>query len=56
LRSFVDGLAKEQDSWGTMDDYTVNDECQLLSRRVSKLVFDGLTSADTIQCWISWRI
>jgi hypothetical protein len=56
LRSFVDGPAKEQDSWGTMDDSTMVDECQLHSRRVSKLVFDGLTGVDTIHCWISRRI
>jgi hypothetical protein len=36
-----------------MDDSTINDECQLLSRRVSKLVFDGLTGTDTIHYWIS---
>jgi hypothetical protein len=27
LRSFVDGPAKEQDSWGTMDDSTMGAEC-----------------------------
>jgi hypothetical protein len=26
LRSFVDGLAEEQDSWGVMDDFTMDDE------------------------------
>jgi hypothetical protein len=31
LRSFVDGPAKEQDSWGIMDDFTMDDECQLCS-------------------------
>jgi hypothetical protein len=36
-----------------MDDSTMNDECQLLSWRVSKLVFDGLTGANTIHYWIS---
>jgi hypothetical protein len=39
-----------------MDDSTINDECQLLSRQVSELVFNGLTGADTIHCWISWQI
>jgi hypothetical protein len=39
-----------------MDDFTMDDECQLCSRRISKLVFSGLTSADTIHCWISQRI
>jgi hypothetical protein len=56
LRSFVDGPAEEQDSWGIMDDFTMDDECQLCSRRISKLVFSGLTGADTIHCWISRRI
>jgi hypothetical protein len=56
LRSFVDGPAKEQDSWGIMDDFTMDDECQLCSRQISKLVFSGLTGADTIHCWISRRI
>jgi hypothetical protein len=56
LRSFVDGPAKEQDSWGVMDDFTMDDECQLCSRRISKLVFSGLTGADTIYCWVSRRI
>jgi hypothetical protein len=56
LRSFVDGPAKEQDSWGVMDDFTMDDECQLCSRRISNLVFSGLTGADTIHCWISRRI
>jgi hypothetical protein len=56
LRSFVDGPAEVQDSWGVMDDSTINAECQLLSHRVSKLVFDGLTGVDTIHCWISRRI
>jgi hypothetical protein len=50
LRSFVDGLAEEQDSWGIIDDFTTDDECQLFSRRISKLVFSGLTGADTIHC------
>jgi hypothetical protein len=53
LRSFVDGPAEEQDSWGVMDDFTMDDECQLCSWRISKLVFSGLTGADTIHCWIS---
>jgi hypothetical protein len=39
-----------------MDDFTMDDECQLCSRRISKLVFDGLTGADTIYRWISRRI
>jgi hypothetical protein len=39
-----------------MDDFTMDDECQLCSRRISKLVFSGLTGADTIHCWISRRI
>jgi hypothetical protein len=46
----------EQDSWGVMDDFTMDDECQLCSRRILKLVFSGLTGADTIHCWISRRI
>jgi hypothetical protein len=53
LRSFVDGPAEEQDSWGVMDEFTMDDECQLCSRRISKFVFSGLTGADTIHCWIS---
>jgi hypothetical protein len=53
LKSFVDGSTEEQDSWGVMDDSTINNECQLLSHRVFKLVFDGLTGMDTIHCWIS---
>jgi hypothetical protein len=56
LRSFVDGPAEEQDSWGVMDDFTMDDECQLCSRRILKLVFSGLTGADTIHYWISRRI
>jgi hypothetical protein len=56
MRSFIDGLAKEQDSWGVMDDFTMDDEYQLCSRRISKFVFSGLTGADTIHCWISRRI
>jgi hypothetical protein len=56
LRSFADGPAQEQDSWGTMDDFTMDDECQLCSRRISKLVFASLTGGDTIYCWISRRI
>jgi hypothetical protein len=56
LRSFVDGPAEEQDSWGVMDDFTMDDECQLCSRRISKLVFSSLTGADTIHCWVSRRI
>jgi hypothetical protein len=56
LRSFVDGPAKEQDSWGIMDDFTMDDECQLCSRWISKLVFSGPTGADNIHCWISWQI
>jgi hypothetical protein len=39
-----------------MDNFTMNGECQLCSRRISKLVFFGLTGADTIHCWISWWI
>jgi hypothetical protein len=39
-----------------MDDFTMDDECQLCSWRISKLVFSGLTGADTIHCWISRRI
>jgi hypothetical protein len=39
-----------------MDDFTMDDECQLCSRRISKLVFSRLTGADTIHCWVSWRI
>jgi hypothetical protein len=39
-----------------MDDFTMDDECQLCSRRISKLVFSGLTGADTIHCRISRRI
>jgi hypothetical protein len=39
-----------------MDDSTMNDECQLLSWRVSKFVFGGLTGVDTIHYWISRRI
>jgi hypothetical protein len=31
LRSFNDGPAEEQDSWGVMDDFTMDDECQLCS-------------------------
>jgi hypothetical protein len=31
LRSFADGPAEEQDSWGIMDDFTMDDECQLCS-------------------------
>jgi hypothetical protein len=53
LRSFFDGSTEEQDSWGIMDDFTMDDECQLCSRRISKLVFSGLTGADTIHYWIS---
>jgi hypothetical protein len=53
LRSFADGPAQEQDSWGAMDDFTMDDECQLCSWRISKLVFAGLIGADTIHCWIS---
>jgi hypothetical protein len=56
LRYFVDSPAKEQDSWGVLDDSTIDEECQLLSRRISKLYFDGLTGMDTIHCWISWWI
>jgi hypothetical protein len=39
-----------------MDDFTMDDECQLCSQRISKLVFSGLTGADTIHCWVSRRI
>jgi hypothetical protein len=35
-----------------MDDFMMDDECQLCSRRISKLVFSGLTGADTIHCWV----
>jgi hypothetical protein len=56
LRSFIDGPAEEQDSWGILDDFTINDGCQLLSREITKLVFAGLTGVDTIYCWISRRI
>jgi hypothetical protein len=56
LKSFADGLPEEQDSWGVMDDFTMDDECQLCSRRISKLVFSGFTGADTIYCWVSRRI
>jgi hypothetical protein len=33
-----------------MDDFTMDDECQLCSQRISKHVFSGLTGADTIHC------
>jgi hypothetical protein len=39
-----------------MDDFTMDDECQLCSRWILKLVFSGLTGADTIHCWVSRRI
>jgi hypothetical protein len=39
-----------------MDDSTIYEEFHIQLRRLSKLVFDGLTGADTIHCWISWRI
>jgi hypothetical protein len=39
-----------------MDDFTMDDECQVCSQRILKLVFSGLTGADTIHCWISRRI
>jgi hypothetical protein len=39
-----------------MDDFTMDDECQLCSWWISKLVFSGLTGADTIYCWSSQRI
>jgi hypothetical protein len=39
-----------------MDDFTMDDECQLCSRRISKLVFSGLAGVDTIYCWVSRRI
>jgi hypothetical protein len=39
-----------------MDDFTMDDECQLCSRWISKLVFSGLIGADTIHCWVSRRI
>jgi hypothetical protein len=45
LWSFVDVPAKEQDSWDIMDDFTMDDECQLCSRWISKLVFSRLTGA-----------
>jgi hypothetical protein len=48
LRYFADGPAQEQDSWGAMDDFTMDNECQLCSWRISKLVFASLTGADTI--------
>jgi hypothetical protein len=53
LRSFADGPAEEQDSWGVMDDFTMDYECQLCSRRIFKHVFSGLTGADTIYYWVS---
>jgi hypothetical protein len=56
LRSFVDGPAEEKDSWGVMDDFTMDDECQLCLRWILKLVFSSLTGADTIHCWFSRRI
>jgi hypothetical protein len=56
LRSFVDGPATKQDSWGIMNDSTMDAECQLCSRQISKLVFSGLTGVDTIHCWVSRRI
>jgi hypothetical protein len=56
LRSFADGPAQEQDSWGIMDNFTMDEECQLCSRLIAKLVFFGMTGADTIHCWISRRI
>jgi hypothetical protein len=34
----------------------MDDECQLFSWQISKLVFAGLIGADTIDCWISRRI
>jgi hypothetical protein len=39
-----------------MDDFTMDDECQLCLWRILKLVFSGMTGADTIHCWISRRI
>jgi hypothetical protein len=39
-----------------MDDFTMDDECQLCARWISKLVFSGLTGADTIYCWVARRI
>jgi hypothetical protein len=39
-----------------MNDFTMDDECQLCSRWISKLVFSGLTGVDTIHCWVSRRI
>jgi hypothetical protein len=53
LRSFVDGPAEEQDTWGILDDSTINEECQILSRWITKLHYDGLTGIDTIHCWLS---
>jgi hypothetical protein len=41
---------------GALDDFTMDDECQLCSRWISKLVFSGLIGADTIHCWVSRRI
>jgi hypothetical protein len=37
LRAFVDGPAQEQDSWGIMDESTMDEECQLLSQWIAKL-------------------
>jgi hypothetical protein len=39
-----------------MDDFTMDDECQLCSQQILKLVFSGLTGADTIHCWVSRQI
>jgi hypothetical protein len=39
-----------------MHDFTMDDECQLCSRQISKLVFSVLIGADTIHCWVSRRI
>jgi hypothetical protein len=50
LRSFANGPTEEQNSWGVMDDFTMDDKGQLCSQRISKLVFSGLTGADTIYC------
>jgi hypothetical protein len=52
LRSFADGPTEVQDSWGVMDDFTMDDGCQLCSRWILKLVFSRLTGVDTIHCWV----
>jgi hypothetical protein len=39
-----------------VDDFTMDVECQLCSWQILKIVFSGLTGADTIHCWISRQI